>query len=451
MRIRLHPYQQRWKADESRFKVGMFARQTGKTFTTTLDIVEDCLRAEAQGRSARWVILSRGERQAKEAMDTGVKRHLKAYSAAFDSLEYMWESESKIKYRALDVELPGGSRITALPANPVTARGFSGSVFLDEFAWHQNSREIWRALFPVISAGFRLIVTSTPNGKDNKFYELMTDTRLDSVWSRHRVDIFDAIADGLPRDARELEEALNDPDSWAQEFLLEWLDEASAWLPYELISKCEHWEAGSPENYQGGLCYIGNDIARRKDLWTAAVVERVGDVLWLREVSTLRNVSFAEQDAELDRLMRRYKVIRLAADQTGMGEKPIEDMARRYGAHRVEGMLMSGARPLGLATGIKTAFQNQKIRIPWGDRKLRDDLHAIRKEPGSSPGSAARFLAPSTKDGHADRFWALALAIHAAGSGRDIVDVSGYEGINRHSDAEAWDFVGMGGGMSGWI
>ena len=41
--LTLYPYQQRWLADHSRFKVGMFARQTGKTFTTTLEIVLDCL------------------------------------------------------------------------------------------------------------------------------------------------------------------------------------------------------------------------------------------------------------------------------------------------------------------------------------------------------------------------------------------------------------------------
>ena len=37
----LYPYQQRWLADDSRFKVGMFARQTGKAFTTTLELVLD--------------------------------------------------------------------------------------------------------------------------------------------------------------------------------------------------------------------------------------------------------------------------------------------------------------------------------------------------------------------------------------------------------------------------
>ena len=54
--LTLYPYQQKWLADKSRFKVGMFARQTGKTFTTTLEIVMECLEAEARGQRTRWVI-----------------------------------------------------------------------------------------------------------------------------------------------------------------------------------------------------------------------------------------------------------------------------------------------------------------------------------------------------------------------------------------------------------
>ncbi|GAB7078847.1 hypothetical protein JCM14635_05200 [Megalodesulfovibrio paquesii] len=257
--LELYPYQRQWIGDKSRFKIGMLARQTGKTFTTTLEIVDDCLEAASQGWRERWVILSRGERQAKEAIDEGVKPHAKAYGAAFESLEYEWKDEAT--YKALEVVLPGGSRITALPANPNTARGFSANVFLDEFGFHQDSKAIWKALFPVISKpGLKLRVTSTPNGKDNKFYELMTGES--RVWSRHVVDIHRAVADGLPRDIAELREGLDDEDAWAQEYELKWLDEASAWLSYDLINSVEHDAAGEPDHYQGGPCYIGVDIGR---------------------------------------------------------------------------------------------------------------------------------------------------------------------------------------------
>ena len=139
----LYLYQQKWLSDKSRFKVGMFARQTGKTFTTTLEIVLDCLKAEADDKKTRWVILSRGERQAKEAMEEGVKLHLRAIKQAFSSTETALGYFDGIKINALEVTLLGGSRITALPANADTARGFSANVFLDEFAFHQDSRKIW--------------------------------------------------------------------------------------------------------------------------------------------------------------------------------------------------------------------------------------------------------------------------------------------------------------------
>lgn len=214
----LYPYQQRWLADHARFKVGMFARQTGKTFTATLEIILDCLDAEAHGQRRRWVILSRGERQAKEAMEEGVKRHLTALKIACEILEIPFDAT----INALEIVLPGGSRITALPANPDTARGFSASVLLDEFAFHLDSHRIWQSLFPVVSAGHRLRVVSTPNGKGNKFHELMTATDFGAVWSRHVVDIHQAVADGLPRDVEELKAGINDPDAWAQEYECSW-------------------------------------------------------------------------------------------------------------------------------------------------------------------------------------------------------------------------------------
>jgi len=123
-------------------------------------------------------------------MEEGCKRHLQAINIAVEVLEIPWGAATK----ALEITLPGGSRITALPANPDTTRGFSANVLLDEFAFHADSRKIWQALFPVISAGHKLRVISTPNGKGNKFYELMTDQALAAIWSRHIVAIHAAVA-----------------------------------------------------------------------------------------------------------------------------------------------------------------------------------------------------------------------------------------------------------------
>jgi phage FluMu gp28-like protein len=412
----LYPYQQRWLADQARFKIGMFARQTGKTFTTTLELVLDCIRAEAEGRRARWVILSRGERQAGEAMHEGVRRHAQAVGLALRVVETTWTGEAS--YRALEASWPGGSKITALPANPDTARGFSAGVFLDEFAFHQDSRAIWKALFPVISAGHRLRVVSTPNGKGNKFYELMTDPSLDGVWSRHVVDIHQAVAEGLPRDVEELRRGLADPDAWAQEFELQWLDEASAWLPYELINAAEDPAAGDPTGYSAGPCYVGMDFAARGDLTVLWCLERVGDVLWARELVVMRRAPFSVQLAELDRLMGQYRVVRACLDQTGLGESPTQDAQARHGRTKVEGVLFTQAAKLDLATVLKDRLEDRRLRLPAGDAALRADLHSVQRVAG--PTGIPRLVAERDGGSHADRFWALALAVAASETGGPV-------------------------------
>ena len=262
----------------------------------------------------------------------------------------------------------------------------------------------------MISNGFKLRITSTPNGKGNKFYDIMTSD--DPVWSKHTVDIYQAVKDGLPRDIDLLRRALNDHDAWMQEYELKWLDEASAWLPYDLINAAEHDRAGLPEYYNGGPCYVGVDIAARNDLFVIWVIEQVGDVLWTREIIARRRISFAEQDQLLDEVFRKYRVIRCQKDQTGMGEKPVEDAKRRYGSTRVQGVLFTAAAKLHLATVGKEAFEDRKIRIPLGDPALRADLHKLQKLTG--PTGVPRFVADSDSAGHADRTWAGFLAIDAA-------------------------------------
>ncbi len=95
-----------------------------------------------------------------------------------------------------------------------------------------------------------------------------------------------------------------------------------------------------------------------------------------------------------------------------MGEKPVEDTQRRHGTSRVEGVLFSAAAKLDMATKLKERLQDRKKRIPAGDPVLRADLHAIKSQVGVT--GIRRLVADGDTDGHADRFWAGALATTAA-------------------------------------
>jgi phage FluMu gp28-like protein len=114
-------------------------------------------------------------------------------------------------------------------------------------------------------------------------------------------------------------------------------------------------------------------------------------------------------------------------DQTGMGEKPVEDAKRRHGS-RIEGVIFTSASKQHLATVAKDAFEDRKVRIPKGHREIRDDLHKLQKV--TSPTGAPRFIADRDSDGHADRAWALFLALYAAATPVTVYD---YQPVPRRA------------------
>ncbi len=421
----LLPYQRGWIEDKSRFRVANWSRQVGKTMTATLDVTLDALEADARGVRDRWVILSAGERQAREAMETGVKRHLRAMECAFkEVLNTDWLDDVNMELR--DVVLPQGTRMSALPANPRTARGYTAHVLLDEFAHHDRQREIWTALFPVISKpGLRLSVISTPAGVGDKFHELMTTA---TGWSRHTTDIYQAVADGLPRDPDELRDAIGDERAWAQEYECKFLDDGvSHYLSYALIGAAQHDDPEELAEYRGGPCWVGMDIARRRDLTVIAVLEEWASRLWCRELVELRGATFAVQLGALEQVMDRYRVVRAALDQTGMGEMMVETAKEQHGT-RIEGVLLTEARRLDVATALKSAMEDRRLRIP-ATQELRDDLRSMMQSEGAT--GRPRLVAQRVGGSHADRFWALALGAAAAQAPKEEF---GYMSARRKPD-----------------
>lgn len=414
----------------------MFARQTGKTFTTTLEAVLDCLEAEALGKVCKWTILSISEARAKDALDDGVKLHLRAFQMAFEEIEYDLDVNEKV----FEVRFPGGSRIRAVAASPRSARGMSENLILDEFAFHQNSILIWAAVLPIISKpGLKLRIISTPNGKGNKFFEIMTSPEMAKKVSRHVIDIYEAVRQGLDRNIEELKILCNDDDIWAQEYECRFIDAASAWLTYDLINACEHELAGRPELYTGGICYMGADFGRKKDLTTLYVFEEVGDILWLRLKSELERMKWKYQKQNIARAFRDFNIVAAGMDETGLGSEPVEWAQDLFGS-RVEGITFTAARKLEMGKALKDLMEDRRIRIPK-DRKLRQDLHSVTKTIG--PSGHPRLAAPRIEGSHADRFWACALASLVSMHG-EPPDLSTLQSTGQRGDIEGdgWGKIG---------
>jgi phage FluMu gp28-like protein len=145
--------------------------------------------------------------------------------------------------------------------------------------------------------------------------------------------------------------------------------------------------------------------------------------------------------------MKKYKVVRLVMDQTGMGEKPVEDAKRRYGQMTVEGVIMSGARELAVATSARQGFEDHKVRIPMGDPVLRADLHKIQKVIG--PTGNPRLVTNRDSEGHADRAWAAFLGLAAADKTGGLIEYTPVKSLNRTGAlVEDYDDLDAGGKLN---
>jgi len=409
--VPLYGFQNRWMVDRARFKIGHMCRQIGKSFIVALEVVDDAIETGDD-----WVLLSAGERQSKELMQK-VSMHCRAYSIAASDIEETFFEDTK--YTLLTVTLPNGARIFGLPANPDTARGFSANVVLDEFAFHKDSAAIWKALFPTISRGYKIRIVSTGQGKGNKFHALITG---DNDWSKHSVDIYQAVADGVPHNIQELKDAIDDEEAWQQEFENKFIDEASTLLSYELIASCQDVTVPPEILYEDfdlnafsfepvGSVYGGFDVGRKKDRSIFWLNELLGDVYWNRLLLVFHKVKFREQQSLLADIIRKINLTRICIDETGIGMQLAEDTVDEFDQYRVEATSFTLKSKSDMATRMLRAFEDRRIRIPVS-RVLRDDLHSVKKI--MTTGGHVRFDSEHTKEGHADRFWAGGLCLLAS-------------------------------------
>lgn len=403
----LLPYQRKWVDDAARFKIGLMARQVGKSFGCSAESVRDCMAKHG----TMWVVLSAGERQALEFMEKA-KLWAKAFEFAIEDYSETRDSAEAL-IKSAEIRWQNNSRMLALPANPNTARGYSANLILDEFAFHENPDKIWRGIYPSISnplkGEFKLRIVSTANGKGNKFYDLWTKNQ---KYSHHLITIHDAVKLGLPLDIEELKEGLDDPEGWAQEYECQFIDDASILLPYDVLALCESEQAiesGPLPVKSENPIYLGVDIGRKHDLTVIWILQRMGDVLWTRGVRVLEKMPFREQLEIIDHLSSI--AARVCIDSTGIGMMLAEELTRKQGKHKIEQCQFTAELKNELFTGLRRSFDDKLIRIPVS-RTIREDLHGLQKVTSQSGG--IRYIAPHNEDGHCDRATALALARRAA-------------------------------------
>lgn len=420
------PYQSRWINDTSRLKLGEKARQIGWSWATAYACVR---RTGLKGaKNDQWVS-SRDDLQARLFIDDCKLWADIVQIAATDLGEMVIDKEHR--QSAYVVEFANGRRIHSMSSNPDAQAGKRGGRVLDEFALHPDPRKLWSIAYPGITWGGALEVISTHRGTHNFFNGLVREIREagnPKGISLHTVTLQDALDQGLlfklqqklpaddERQAMDEAEYFDfvragsaDEESFQQEYMCRPADDDVAFLEYDLIASCEYARDVDWKALEGKELYAGVDIGRKKDLTVLWVFERLGDVLYTRHVETMQNMRKSQQEAVLWPWFERCA--RICIDATGLGIGWADDAQDKFGEHRVEAVTFTSFVKESLAYPVRSAMEDRTMRIPY-DPMIRADLRSLTKQ--TTAAGNIRFTAERTPDGHADHFWALALAKHAA-------------------------------------
>lgn len=426
------PYQERWIKDTSRLKLMEKARQIGLSWSTAYPAVERTAK-----QSARWDqwVSSRDEIQARLFLDD-----CRMWAKVFDlAAQDLWEMviDAGKKLTALVLRFASGRCIYSMSSNPDAQAGKRGGRILDEFALLGDPRKMWSIAYPGLTWGGYMEVISTHRGSRNFFNLLVREVREKhnpKNISLHRVTLQDALDQGflyklqqaLPKDAEQqgMDEAhyfdfvksgCADDESFLQEYMCIPGDDDTAFLEYDLIAGVEYdaaedWEILSPPPAGSGRrLFAGIDIGRKKDLTVMWVLELLGDVLYTRAVITLRNMNKPDQEKALWPWLPAVE--RSCWDYTGLGIGWGDDAQQQFGARKIELVTFTGRVKESLAYPVRGKMEDKTLRIPF-DPDIRADLRSVTKE--TTAAGNIRFSAERSESGHADRFWALALAIEAA-------------------------------------
>lgn len=422
--IKLEPYQRRFLENRSRFRWVTKSRQVGFSFLFALEALA---RAHLRdGYTAVFVSYNMADALEKTLVARQVYEEM---PLAFQK-KLITDAKTELAF-----ESPGRgrhlSRIISVPSK--APRGKKGDVFLDELAHYIDDREVYRGSTALIlRSNGQLTGCSTPLGRRGIFWEIATEelrkyphhSRMSVPWWLSSAFCKDTKRAALEAPAMVTEDrvakfgkntiveqfeslALED---FQQELECTFVDESYSFFPYDLILPCTSDDivvVDDPTAVRApsGRIVAGFDVGRTRDRSELAVFEQIDERFTCRLMRSFVNAPFAEQEAQLRYLLATLPVARLSIDRSGIGMNLAENLSRDFPQVVPENFTNESKERW--ATDFKILLQRRDVMLAR-DRELVGQIHAIKRRVLAS--GKVSFDAERTNRGHADKFWAVALA-----------------------------------------
>lgn len=354
-----------------------------------------------------------------------------------------------------ELEFDNGARLMSLPGTAPRGKA-QMNVYLDEFAHVRDDKVIYTAALPMMTKGDRrLRIGSSPMGGAGTFWEVYTQSlrpypgynRKATPWweaqafcknvkqarqlapqltTFQRVEIFgneriQAIYANMPE------------EDFQQEYETAFVDEAAAWITWNEIKALQAAHSGTCLLVDGvdkgkeaidelarlvkagsveAVLAAGVDIGRTRNtteiyIGGCTTLESYP----LRLAITLDNCEFDDQYEVLQTAVSRLPIKLMLIDQGGIGYQLAENMEKAF-PQKVQAAKFSNNTKELWATNVKMLTQQRRAPIP-ADRDMSYQIHSIKRK--ITPSKNFVFDTDRNEKHHADKFWAWALMLSAAG------------------------------------
>ncbi len=465
----LLPYQQRLLVELATSRVVVYekSRRIGITWGLAADAVLTSAKSRvAKNKADRGMdtfYIGYNLDMTREFIDT-CANWAKAFDQAAGAVEETLFNDGEKDIKAFRIPFASGFEIMALTSKPRSLRGRQGFVVLDEAAFHDDLPELIKAAMALLMWGGKVLIISTHDGADNPFNELVVDCRSGKrPFKVLRTTFDDALADGLYQRICLVAGEPWSPEAeaqWRQEIIDFYGDDADeelfcvpknsggVWLPRALVEARmdaaapvlrwtapdgfatrgdqERWEylqtwlegevepllALLPRDARTGF---GEDFGRTGDLTVFApwvITQQL--VCRFPFVVELRDCPFRQQEQALFFILDRLPRFDSGAmDARGNGQFLAEVAAQRYGADRIEQVMLSEGWYRDHTAPFKAAFEDGTVELPR-DADLLDDLRAFEVVNGIPRIPARRGKGRDGQGRHGDAGIALLLGHHAS-------------------------------------
>lgn len=446
----------RWEAfqigllnNETRFGIDVKARQIAWSWTAAADAVADSI----VNPGTPHIFVSINQDEAKEKV-----RYAKAIVQALDEPV----RPRLVRDSAMELELDNGSRLISHPCRPPRGKA-RARIYLDEMAHYPSGmdQEIYRAALPATVKGDGYVrLGSSPLGARGLFWEVATEgsKRYPAYGGNRRfvpwwlvgalcTDVAAArtSAPGMATEERvtrwarpallEIYENMFLED-FQQEYECAWVDEASAWISWDVIKRNQHSDlvwfqargvdealAIIPEVMQAintgkiePVLAGGVDVGRtRNTTELIGLGQSTTGQLPLRLMVSLDRVEYDDQERVLGEIVTRLPFTQVLIDRNGIGNQLAENLER---TGKVQGVNFTNSTKELWAVEARIQAERANTPLPL-ERGLAYQIHSIKKMVTAAKNNV--YDTARNEKHHADQFWAWGLAIWAWIGGRQTV------------------------------